>query len=286
MRRPWLLAAALAAAAAVAPAQPPKADAPPKNRNARWGLPGPAKADPQSKDSYLIDRPQYVLSYSDKKKTANWVAWNLVKADVGRVARGAFEEDPGLPAGFARVQFNTYTGSGFDRGHLCPSRDRSAAEADNDATFYMTNIVPQSPACNQKGWERLESYCRDLAADGKDLYVVAGPWGIGGQTEAGQKALTIGRRAPFVSVPAAVWKVVLVLPNRAAAPNKTTARLIAAWMPNDTTVTDDWPKYRVPAAEVEKKTGLTFFPLVPDDVATALKERADDVKVVVPPRAK
>ena len=284
MRRPWLLAAAFVAAAALAPAQPPKPDAPPKNRNARWGLPGPAKADPQSKDTYLIDRPQYVLSYSDKKKTANWVAWNLVKADIGRVARGAFEEDPDLPKGFARVQYNTYTGSGLDRGHLCPSADRSATEADNDTTFLMTNVVPQSPACNQTGWERLESYCRDLAREGKDLYVVAGPWGSGGQTESGQKALTIGKRAPFVTVPAAVWKVVLVLPNRAATPNKATARLIAVWMPNDNTVTDDWPQYRVPAVEVEKKTGLKFFPLIPDDVAKALKEKADDVKVVVPPR--
>ncbi len=228
MRRRWLLvpAVGLIVAAAVA-GQPPKKDPPPKNRNTRWGLPGPAKADPQNKDAFLIDRPQYVMSYSDKKKTANWVAWNLVKADIGRVARGAFEEDPDLPPGFVRVQFNTYTGSGLDRGHLCPSKDRSASEADNDAVFLMTNIVPQSPACNQTGWERLESCCRDLAFEGKDLYIVAGPWGIGGQTEAGQKALTIGRRAPFVTVPAAVWKVVLVLPNRAAAPNPATARLIA-----------------------------------------------------------
>lgn len=286
MRRPWLLAAVFVAAAALAPAQPPKPDAPPKNRNARWGLPGPAKADPQNKDSYLIDRPQYVMSYSDKKKTANWVAWNLLKADIGRVARGAFEEDPDLPKGFARVQFNTYTGSGLDRGHLCPSKDRSASEADNDAVFLMTNIVPQSRECNQTGWERLESYCRDLAFEGKDVYVVAGPWGIGGQTEGGQKALTIGKRAPFVTVPAAVWKVVLVLPNRAAAPNKATARLIAVWMPNDNSVTDEWPKFRVSAAEVEKKTGLKFFPLIPDEVARGLKEKADDVKVVVPPRSK
>jgi endonuclease G len=86
-----------------------------------------------------------------------------------------------------------------------------------------------------------------------------------------------------VTVPAAVWKVVLVLPSRAAAPNKL-ARLIAVWVPNDPTVTDDWPKYRVSAAEVEKKTGYTFFPLIPGEVARPLKEKVDDVKVVVPPR--
>src|SRR5262245_8166410 len=99
------------------------ADKPPKflpNRNVRYGTPGEAKADAEkSKDAYLIDRPQYVMSYNDKRKSANWVAWHLVAKDIGKVARGSFEEDPDLPKGFHRVQFNTYTGSGFDRGHLC-----------------------------------------------------------------------------------------------------------------------------------------------------------------------
>ncbi|HVL14743.1 MAG TPA: DNA/RNA non-specific endonuclease, partial [Gemmata sp.] len=109
----FLVLAALAALPAEA--QPPK---PLPNRNVRYGMPGEAKPDAASKDAYLIERPQYVLSYSDKRKSANWVAWQLVAKDVGRVARGSFEEDPDLPKGFQRVQFNTYTGSGFDRGHL------------------------------------------------------------------------------------------------------------------------------------------------------------------------
>ena len=34
-------------------------------------MPGEAKPDATSKDAYLIERPQYVLSYSDKRKSAN-----------------------------------------------------------------------------------------------------------------------------------------------------------------------------------------------------------------------
>ena len=79
-----------------------------------------------------------------------------------------------------------------------------------------------------------------------------------------------------------MWKVILVL-DRGTNPNAK-SRAIAVWIPNDDTVTDEWPKYRVPVAEVEKKTGLKFFSLVPDDVAKQLKEKADDVKVVVPKR--
>jgi endonuclease G len=32
------------------------------NHNVRFGLPGPAKPEPSSREAYLIARPQYVLS--------------------------------------------------------------------------------------------------------------------------------------------------------------------------------------------------------------------------------
>jgi endonuclease G len=279
MTRLSLLVLALVVAAVPAVADPPK---PPANRNIRYGMPGEAKADPASKEAFLIERPQYVLSYNDKHKTPNWVAWQLVAKDIGKTARGAFEPDKGLPKGFTHVTSATYTGSGFDRGHMCPSKDRSDSEENNDAVFLMTNIVPQSAACNQKGWERLESYCRTLAEDGKELYIVCGPHGQGGGAADGTKKLTIGKKAPFVTVPEHVWKVVLVL-DKGTNPTKHT-RTIAVWMPNDQTVTDDWPQYRVSVADVEKKTGLKFFPLLPDDVAEAIKEKPDAVKVHVPKR--
>jgi endonuclease G, mitochondrial len=254
-------------------AQPPK---PLPNRNVRYGMPGEAKADGSVKESLLIDRTQYVLSYNDKRKTANWACWQLVSKDIGRVARGSFEADDGLPKGFDRVQFGTYTGSGFDRGHLVPSKDRSATEADNDAVFLMTNIVPQAPKCNQGAWERFERYCRELADTGKELYIAAGPHGIGGTGTDGKK-LTIGKNAPFVTVPASVWKVVLVV-DKGRNPTKD-SRAIAVWMPNDQTVGEDWTEFRVSVAEVEKKTGLKFWPVVPEEAATALKEKPDAVKV-------
>ena len=50
-----------------------------------------------------------------------------------------------LPKGFAKVSTGVYTGSGFDRGHLCPSADRADQETNNDPTFYLTNIIPECP---------------------------------------------------------------------------------------------------------------------------------------------
>ena len=45
------------------------------NPNARFGLPSPAKTDVAQRDDYLIERPQYVLSYNAQLRRPNWVSW-------------------------------------------------------------------------------------------------------------------------------------------------------------------------------------------------------------------
>ena len=68
------------------------------NRNVRFGTPAEAKTDPAHKDAYLIERPQYVLSYNDSKKIPNWVCWNLNKNDIGNTsARRASSRTPICP---------------------------------------------------------------------------------------------------------------------------------------------------------------------------------------------
>jgi endonuclease G, mitochondrial len=252
-------------------------DAP--NRNTRFGLPTPAKKDPAQREDYLIERPQYSLSYNAKSRTPNWVSWCLRKDDIGKSQRGAFEPDPLLPRGFARVTTQAYNGSGFDRGHMCPAQDRSGKQADMDATFFLTNVVPQSPNSNQHAWERLESYCRTLAKE-HVLYICCGPHGVGGE---GKNGFTeqIGKGAGTVTVPAKLWKVILVLPSEDAEPRKNT-RAIAVIMPNDQSVGHDWTKYRVSVREVENLTGHRFFPAIAEDAAAEIKKDADTVRVRVP----
>jgi endonuclease G len=251
------------------------------DRNTRFGLPAPAAADPGSREAYLISRPQYTLSYNAKNRNANWVSWQLRHEDLGKAVRGAFEPDPLLPKGvIAGIPSSDYDGSGFDRGHLCPAQDRSGRQADMDATFYTTNIVPQAPNCNQRGWERLEAYCRDLTKTGHVLQIAAGPAGVGGTGKDGRKE-EIGKVARRITVPAHLWKVILVLPHDGAEPTMQT-RTIATLFPNDQTVDYDWPKYRVSIHDVEKITGLHFFPDLPAETAAALKAKVDTAAVHVP----
>jgi endonuclease G len=178
------------------------------------------------------------------------------------------------------VTSNVYSGGGFDRGHMCPAKDRSASPADSRAVFFMTNIIPQSPNSNQRGWERLEDYCRRLAKEGKSLYIACGPAGVGGVGKNGP-ADEIGKGRLKVTVPAKLWKVVLVLPRADAEPRKN-SRVIAVIMPNDQTVDFDWAKYRTTARAVEKLTGLRFFSAVPQEVADELRDHRDEVYVPAP----
>jgi endonuclease G, mitochondrial len=250
------------------------------NRNVRFGLPGPAKHDPSSREAFLIARPQYVLSYNAETRIPNWVAWELKASDLGSAARAPFEPDPDLPRGFARVTSRVYNGSGFDRGHMCAAKDRSSSPADIRATFFMTNVVPQSPHCNQRAWERLEDYCRRLARQEHVLSIACGPAGVGGTGTNGRKE-EIGEGRLKVTVPHQVWKVVLVLPREGAEPRKNT-RVIAVIMPNDQSVNYDWAKYRVTTRQIEKLTGLRFFPKVEEEVREALLDHLDKVEVRVP----
>src|SRR6202023_1551506 len=100
---------------------------------------------------------------------------------------------------------------------------RSRSKEDMDATFLMTNMVPQAPDLNRGPWEKMEHYCRDQARDGdEDLYIVAGPAGKGGVGSEGYRTEFEGARGKIV-VPAYCWKVVVVVPAGTSDPGKVTS---------------------------------------------------------------
>lgn len=107
------------------------------NPNLKVGNPSKATQDIASADNYLILRPQYVLSYNRSRNIANWASWELTKMWLGNAKRqNNFRPDSSLPKGWYQVVPNDYNGSGFDRGHLVNSQDRSRSVEDNSATLF------------------------------------------------------------------------------------------------------------------------------------------------------
>jgi endonuclease G len=243
------------------------------------GNPSNAVVNVNQPGNYLLDKPQYAVSYNRDLGRPNWVSWHLASNWLGGAPRqNDFRNDTTLPAGWYQVQGTDYTGSGFDRGHHCPSADRTSTVADNSATFLMTNMMPQAPDNNQGPWEVLESYCRTLVSQGNELYIIAGGTGSGGTGSNGGVTTTIANG--HVAVPAKTWKVVLVLPQATGndvSRVTTSTRTIAVILPNTQGIrANDWKTYRVSVDQVESLTGYDFFSNVPANIQSVIEARVDN----------
>lgn len=243
------------------------------------GNPSNATSDVNQPTNFLMEKPQYVLSYHRDRGTAIWTSWHLDPSWLGSAPRqNDFRNDTTLPAGWYQVLGTDYSGSGFDRGHMTPSADRTSTVADNSATFLMTNMIPQAPDNNQGPWANLESYLRTLVTAGNELYIISGGFGTGGTGSGGGVTTTIA--AGHVTVPAQTWKVIIVLPQGTNDVSRvtTSTRTIAVIMPNQQGIRNvDWHTYRVSVDQVEALTGFDFFSNVPVSIQAVIESTVDNV---------
>jgi endonuclease G len=232
------------------------------------GNPSNAVTNVTQPNNYLMEKPQYSLSYSRDNGGPNWVSWHLDTSWLGSTPRqDDFRADTSLPAGWYQVKSTDFSGSGFDRGHMCPSADRTITVAANSATFLMTNMIPQLPANNQGVWANLESYSRTLVSQGNELYIISGGQGL-------QYFIANGR----VAVPAQTWKVIIVLPVGSDDVSRvtTSTRTIAVVIPNSGSINSDWRTYRVSVDQVEAITGFDFFSNVSAAIQNVIEGQVDN----------
>jgi endonuclease G len=244
--------------------------------NLLMGNPSNATADVANYTNYLRVGTYYTSSYHRDRGTPNWVSWHIQGTDLGSVARqDDFRADPTLPSGWYQVQATSYSGSGFDRGHNCPSADRTATVAANSSTFLMTNMIPQAPNNNQQTWANMENYVRSLVTAGNEVYVIMGSYGTGG-TGSNGTVNTVDNG--HVTVPSNVWKVVVVLPNGNGdlARVTTSTRVIAVNTPNINTVNSDWKTYRTSVDAIESATGYNLLSNVSSSIQSVIEAKVDN----------
>lgn len=273
------------------------ADAPPAtgdDSNNLLGYPTAANTSVTTNaDDYLINQGYYIESYSSTRQTPNWVCWHIDKNTLGSVSRSdAFAGFAGLPAGFFAVQSDSYDAAdfGFDRGHNCPSADRTTTSSANNSTFLMTNMIPQAPQNNQQTWGNLEGYLRTLVTSGgMEVYIAMGSYGTGGTGSKGTfSTITVAKYAnEKINVPSNVWKIAVVIPAGTGDLARITAsaRVIAVNTPNINTINSDWTKYITTVSAIETasnaSTGvlagqkINLFTGLSADIRAALKAKLD-----------
>lgn len=246
--------------------------APPYSADVHLTMGNPSSATASISDplNFLMEKPEYALSYNQDLGRPNWVSWHLSPEWYGGLARvDTFRADPQVPPDWYRVQGFDFSGSGFDRGHMVPNADRNKLGAIpiNQATYLMTNMLAQAPGNNQGPWADMEAYLRTVADAGNELYVVSGPAGIGGTGNQGGVTLTLADG--HVTVPSSTWKVAIVLPSGVNDVSRATCttRTIAVIMPNTHAIeNDDWQGFITSVDAVEELTGYNFFSNLPDNV--------------------
>jgi endonuclease G len=220
---------------------------------------------PTSTTEQLIKYPYYTISYSEKHKQAEWVAYKLTRDMVLKATaeRGhlTFKKDTSLASNKA-VKSSDYTRSGYDRGHLVPAQDMAFSATAMKETFFMSNVSPQDKDFNRGKWKELENQTRTWASENDEIYVIAGPV----LTKRAIKRFPKAKKA--IPVPHSYFKIILDFTGK-----EDEVKAIAFWLRNQET---DIPLsgFVTTIDEIEELTGIDFFPGLPNDIEDKLESRA------------
>lgn len=217
------------------------------------------QTSPKGTPEQILKRTGYVASYNKTTLLPNWVAWHLTaERTEGSAKRSGvdFAEDTEVPE--PRATDWDYYNSGYDRGHMCPAADNKWSKKAMEESFLFTNMCPQNGNLNRGDWNEMEMACRKWAKKYGDLYIVCGPILYKG------KHKTIGKN--MVVVPEAFFKVVLRTGDNPQA---------IGFIYKNTSGNRPKDSYVNTVDEVERITGIDFFPSLPDDVEKKVEAECD-----------
>ena len=201
----------------------------------------------------------YVVGYSDILRDPLWAAYRVWDLP-------SIPEPPPRPEKFsvdlrtvARVEPSTYSGSGYDRGHMAPNYAIATrfGAGGQEETFLMSNIVPQKHSMNAGLWKDLElRAATSYAARFREVWVMAGP--VFGKHPQ--------RLRGGVAVPEACWMVMLD-------EHEGRVRTQAFVIPQDAPANAPLARYLVSIDHIEELTGLDLFPDLPDATEAAFEAK-------------
>lgn len=253
----------------------------------------PTKEGAETKSQIIVKRTDdYGITYSlewDNSKVANrWTCYELHNgnsmATVGR--NDDFKADQEVAHSSTLSQ---YSGSGFSRGHLCPSADRLCSKEQNKQTFFLTNMQPQYQAHNGGLWSRLEAQVRDYATNDSytslhcdTLYIVKAATiadvasdALTDNSTSGVYASTEVDNYSELLVPRYFYMALLHYNKEAD-----TYHAIAFWTKHLSTTQSvaNLADYAISINKLEELTGIDFFCNLPDVIEESVEAQEPDLE--------
>lgn len=206
----------------------------------------------------IIHHTGYIVSYNKDLKLPNWVSYELTREETkGKEKRSnRFITDP-LVKGLIATNAD-YARSGYDKGHMAPAADMRWSPQAMEASFYFSNICPQHPQLNRRGWKKLEEKIRDWAIADSAIIIICGPIIT-------KQPKTIGKNK--VAVPQQFFKVVL---SPFAKPMRAIGFLF-----NNRQAVEPLSTYAVTIDSIERLTNMDFFAPLPDEIENKIEAEAN-----------
>lgn len=206
----------------------------------------------------IIHHTGYTVSYNKDLKLPNWVSYELTRKETkGKEKRNdRFIADPLVIDSIATNA--DYTRSGYDKGHMAPAADMKWSPQAMKESFYFSNMCPQHPQLNRRGWKNLEEKIRDWAIADSAIIIICGPI-------VAKQPKTIGKNK--VVVPQQFFKVILspfVKPMRAI-----------GFLFNNKQAVEPLSTYVVTIDSIERLTNMDFFASLPDEIENKIEAEAN-----------
>lgn len=226
----------------------------------------------------------YIVEWDCDKKAQRWSCWewtasNSVKnwnrynwrAQTGCVWQGTtwyydpFQEDPDIPSQYQSL-LTDYSGSGYNRGHICASEDRICSQDVNGQTFYLSNMQPQIYDFNGGVWVNMENQVRKWnTTDYRDTMWVCKGGTIGNvYLDGTEQSGVIDNPRMNIPVPKYFFMAVVSKKNGSY-------KGMAFWAEHKANSDTSLAKYMISIDELEKRTGIDFFCNLPDNIENSVE---------------
>ncbi len=122
----------------------------------------------------IIDKTFYKVCYDYSLKATKAVSYTLQGDLVNELnikERPYFYSEKVIPAAY-RAYYKDYKNSSYDRGHIAPDAAFDWSQESLDATYSLSNIMPQARKVNRYTWTKAERYARFVAVQRGNIHVI------------------------------------------------------------------------------------------------------------------